>query len=101
MVDITTIPTSELEKDLLESNQDIAVCETVLTLGVSQYSGGSVKERLEANRYFVKVITAELERRRTKHAPDVVESAASVIISPASEVSASEADSTPATTQVM
>ena len=39
--------------------------------------------------------------RPTKHAPDVVESAASVSISAASEVSASEADSTPATTQVM
>ena len=39
--------------------------------------------------------------RLTKHAPDVVESAASVSISPASEVSASEAESTPATTQVM
>lgn len=37
----------------------------------------------------------------TKHAPDVVDSVASVSISPASEVSASEADSTPATTQVM
>jgi len=37
----------------------------------------------------------------TKHAPDVVESAASVGIFPASEVSASEAESTPATTQVM
>ena len=41
------------------------------------------------------------KRRPTKHAPDVVESAASVSIPPASEVSASEADSTPATTQVM
>ena len=39
--------------------------------------------------------------RPTKHAPDVVESAASVSISPASEVSASEAESKPATTQVM
>lgn len=37
----------------------------------------------------------------TKHAPDVVESAASVSIPTASEVSVSEADSTPATTQVM
>jgi len=41
------------------------------------------------------------ERKLTKHAQDVVESTASVSISPASEVSASEADSTPATTQVM
>ena len=39
--------------------------------------------------------------RPTKHAPDVVESAASSEISTASEVSASEADSSPATTQVM
>ncbi len=39
--------------------------------------------------------------RPTKHAPDVVESAASSGISPASEVSASEAESNPATTQVM
>lgn len=37
----------------------------------------------------------------TKHAPDVVESAASSNILPASEVSASEAESKPATTQVM
>jgi len=37
----------------------------------------------------------------TKHAPDVVESAASVSIFPTSEVSASEAESQPATTQVM
>ena len=42
-----------------------------------------------------------LESRPTKHAPDVVESAASSDISPASEVSALEAGSTPATTQVM
>lgn len=41
------------------------------------------------------------ERRPTQHAPDVVESAASVSIFPASEVSALEADTTPATTQVM
>lgn len=37
----------------------------------------------------------------TKHAPDVVESAASVSIFPASEVSASQGESTSATTQVM
>ena len=41
------------------------------------------------------------ETRLTKHAPDVVDSAASVSISPASEVSTSQAESTPATTQVM
>ena len=41
------------------------------------------------------------ERKLTKHAPDVVESATSVSIFPTSEVSASEAESKPATTQVM
>lgn len=45
--------------------------------------------------------TYGLHERPTKHAPDEVESAASVIISPTSEVSSSEADSTPTTTQVM
>jgi len=42
-----------------------------------------------------------LSRRPTKHAPDVVDSGVSNDISPASEVPASEAESTPATTQVM
>ena len=49
------------------------------------------------------MVVAALKRKicPTKHAPDVVESAASVSISTASEVSASKADSSPATTQVM
>ncbi len=47
------------------------------------------------------VVMVNKEFRPTKHAPDVVESAASVSISTTSEVSASEADSSPATTQVM
>lgn len=42
-------------------------------------------------------IRTENESRPTKHAPDVVDSVASVSIPPASEVSASEANSTPAT----
>ena len=44
---------------------------------------------------------SQIEAHLTKHAPDVVESAASSEILPASEVSASEADSNTATTQVM
>ena len=43
----------------------------------------------------------QIEIRPTPHAPDVVDSAASSDISHASEVSASEADTKPATTQVM
>ena len=95
MVDITTIPTSELEKDLFESNQDIAVCETALTLEVSSYSGGSVKERLEANKHFVKVITAELERRLTKYAPDVASATSAEPDSGLESVPAVEFDTQP------
>lgn len=51
--------------------------------------------------HFNKLVVFQQVSRPTKHAPDVAESAASVSISTASEVSASKADSTPATTQVM
>ena len=54
-----------------------------------------------ATRNDAKGLLEMLEAHLTKHAPDVVESEASSEISTASEVSASEADSTPATTQVM
>ena len=54
-----------------------------------------------ATRNDAKGLLEMLEAHLTKHAPDVVEFAASVSIHHASEVSASEADSTPATTQVM
>jgi hypothetical protein len=64
MSDIHSIPTEELEKDLLDSNIDIGVCETALQLGITSYSGGPIQKRLEANKCFVKVITAELERRK-------------------------------------
>lgn len=43
----------------------------------------------------------ELEAQLTKHAPDVVESAASSELVQAESESTSEADTTPATTQVM
>ena len=68
MVDITTIPQEELEKDLRDSLNDIEACEFVLLLGIETYSQGIVQRRLEANQYFVKVITAELERRKGENA---------------------------------
>lgn len=75
MVDITTIPASELESDLLDSQNDIKVCELALLHGVTFYSQGSVNDRLEKNKYFVKVITAELERRLTLRAGDAATAA--------------------------
>lgn len=64
-MDITTIPTSELISDLADSLNDIYVCKTALALNVTSYGadGDSVQHRLDANKYFVKVITAELEKR--------------------------------------
>ena len=64
MTDITTIPDSELEKDLRESLQDIEACKAGLLVGILEVRGTSVQYRLEQNEYFVKVITAELERRK-------------------------------------
>ena len=52
-------------------------------------------------RFVWAINTCPLEAQLTKHAPDVVESSASSDILPASEVPASEAESTPATTQAM
>ena len=63
MTDITIIPTAELEKDLQESRSDISACEVALTQNIKSYSGGSVEERLKANKHFVEVISKELNRR--------------------------------------
>ena len=63
MVDITTIPTDELEKDLEDSRKDIAVCQVALDMNVTEYSGGSVEKRLKGNQHFIDVITNELGRR--------------------------------------
>ena len=63
-MDITTIPTSELKQDLEDSQVDIKVCQLALVHRIESYSGGSVQERLDKNQHFVKVITAELARRK-------------------------------------
>ena len=66
MVDITTIPTDTLEKDLRESENDISICQLALDNGINNYSGGLVEERLKSNRHFVDVITKELGRRKER-----------------------------------
>ena len=63
VVDITTIPAAKLEGDLQDSRNDISTCEVALSMGIQTYSGGLVKKRLDGNRHFVDVITAELSRR--------------------------------------
>lgn len=64
MDDITLISEEELRKDLEDSYKDILDCEAALKLGLKTYSGGSIHSRLIANKYFVKVIAAELNRRK-------------------------------------
>lgn len=61
--DITAIATAELQQDLADSIADIATCELALLHGITRYSGGLVYKRRDANRRFVRVITAELHRR--------------------------------------
>jgi hypothetical protein len=66
MVDIKTIPIDELKKDLQDSYDDIKACENAL-IQVNffgyRFDKVYVEERLNKNKFFVKVITAELERR--------------------------------------
>ena len=63
MSDITTIPEAELRQDLKDSRWDIYKCETALMVGITEYRGGLILDRLGANYGFVWMITAELERR--------------------------------------
>ncbi len=63
MDDIKTIPDDVLEKDLEDSYKDVLDCTTALKVGVTNYSGGSVQERLDNNKQFIKVIEAEIQRR--------------------------------------
>ena len=60
---ISEIPEEELRSDLEDSYQDVIHCEAALKLGITSYSGGSVQSRLDANKHFIEVITAELSRR--------------------------------------
>ena len=62
-INLALIPLETLKKDLLESKEDILICQQALDLDITTYSGGSIKERLEANKHFIKIITKELDRR--------------------------------------
>lgn len=62
-IKIAKIPTDELISDLKDTAEDIVICKAALGLGVTEYSGGSVQDRLDANLKIQKVIEAELSRR--------------------------------------
>lgn len=63
MSDLSAIPEAELLNDLEETNADIELCKEALSQGVFIYSGGRVRERLEANQEIKAKIEAELKRR--------------------------------------
>jgi len=63
MTIIYTIPTEELLQDLADAKADIAVCQSALDIGVTEYTGGSVLDRLNCNKRQIEVIKAELELR--------------------------------------
>lgn len=69
-MDIRLIPDEELEEDLRESMVDMTMCELALLMDVTEYSGGSVMERLVTNRRIIEKIEAEQERRRLEHEKD-------------------------------
>ena len=67
MTDIKTISDEDLRVDLLESLSDIRACQSALNAGITTYGDepeGYIQKRLDANLYFVKVIRAELKRRK-------------------------------------
>jgi len=64
MINITTIPLSELKNDLAETVIDIKVCDLALLHGIVTYSGGqSTSERLRINKEIKAKIEAEIDKR--------------------------------------
>lgn len=64
MAEISEIPIEELEQDKAEAMADAKFCGIALSYDVETVNGQSVTERLLANMEVVKVIDAEIERRR-------------------------------------
>ncbi len=60
---IEQLPVYELENDRIESLNDAAWCQLSLDVGVTEYYGGSVAERLRRNLEIVETIDRELARR--------------------------------------
>ena len=66
MVDTSTLSEQGLRDDLAETIGDIVLCEHALDIGVEEYSGGPVVERLEVNQRIKVAIDSELARRMGK-----------------------------------
>lgn len=67
MIDITTIPTSELWSDREESEKDIVRCRQDLLVGYTVHKdGSSVQECIDNNYKIIEKINSELYRRGFK-----------------------------------
>lgn len=66
MSNITTFPDEELAADLLETEQDITICQKALAVGITHYCNGteSVQRRLNVNLRIKSAILAEQIRRK-------------------------------------
>lgn len=62
-MDIKTMPTEELQKDLKSIYSDLALCKSARDLGVSFYNGYSVEWNITTNERVIEIILAELARR--------------------------------------
>lgn len=63
--DLAHIPTAELLQDLVDTIEDIQVCQTAKQIGVETYGKGkSVAERLRVNLAIKQKIEAELHVRQ-------------------------------------
>lgn len=62
-MDITKVPLKELIEDKAASIEDYLWCELAIGRGITEYSGGELKDRLERNQLIIATINAELTRR--------------------------------------
>lgn len=64
-MEIKSISTEKLLKDLDESRADIKICSFALAIGITKHKDGfPVKERLDRNIEIVNTINKELEKRK-------------------------------------
>jgi len=69
MVDIESLPTSELIADLAASITDIELCRVCARLGVTHHKDGlPLVERIRSNGEIIGVIGRELQRRNAQGA---------------------------------
>jgi hypothetical protein len=62
--DLSHIPNQELLSDLCETQLDIQLCREALSLGILEYSGGKVINRLQDNKEILTRIRREIEGRK-------------------------------------